>query len=256
VAGILAGASCIDDYDGLGTAALKDTGTSGNTVPLLDASNTFTGYQQINITQDFGSALILQSTQDSANEGPFLQFKRVSASPADNDRLGAFSFAGRNTALAERTLAQFGVYLTNATEATLASLMVFKTYFSGTFTDRFYLKGAFYAAGTADTGVGTINATTLYESGTSLASKYSALASSNTFTGSTTQTSAQFRASGDTGGAASTNTLTATSDLTANSTGVGTILFKGTTSRNSAGFIKIYVGTTAYYIPVFSDITG
>jgi hypothetical protein len=105
-------------------------------------------------------------------------------------------------------------------------------------------------------GAGTINFATLYENGTSLAAKYAALASSNTFTGSTTQTSAQFRASGDTGGAASTNTLTATSDLTANSTGVGSIKFKGTTSRDSTGFIKIYVGTTAYYVPVFSAITG
>lgn len=67
---------------------------------------------------------------------------------------------------------------------------------------------------------------------------------------------AEVRVSGDTGGAASTNTLTGTSDVTANSTGVGTILFKGATSRNSTGFIKFYVGTTAYYVPIFSAITG
>jgi len=66
----------------------------------------------------------------------------------------------------------------------------------------------------------------------------------------------EIRASGDTGGAASKNTLTNGSDLTANSTGVGTILFKGTTSRNSSGFIKFYIGTTAYYVPVFSAISG
>lgn len=66
----------------------------------------------------------------------------------------------------------------------------------------------------------------------------------------------EIRASGDTGGAASKITLTNGSDLTANSTGVGTILFKGTTSRNSSGFIKFYIGTTAYYVPVFSAISG
>jgi hypothetical protein len=64
------------------------------------------------------------------------------------------------------------------------------------------------------------------------------------------------RATADTGGTASTNSLSGTSDITANSTGVGTILFKGATSRNSAGFVKIYVGTTAYYVPVFLTITG
>lgn len=61
---------------------------------------------------------------------------------------------------------------------------------------------------------------------------------------------------GDNAGVASTVSFTNTNDLTTNSTGVGTILFKGTTNRNSTGFIKIYVGTTAYYVPVFAAITG
>jgi len=66
----------------------------------------------------------------------------------------------------------------------------------------------------------------------------------------------ELHVAGDIGGKASTNSLTGVSDLTGNSTGVGTILFKGATSRNSSGFIKIYIGTTAYYVPVFSAITG
>ena len=63
-------------------------------------------------------------------------------------------------------------------------------------------------------------------------------------------------ADGDDGGASGTNALTNASNVTANSTGVGSIKFKGATSRDSTGFIKIYVGTTAYYIPIFSAITG
>lgn len=66
----------------------------------------------------------------------------------------------------------------------------------------------------------------------------------------------QMVATGDNAGIASTNSLTNVSDLTTNNVGVGAILFKGTTSRNSTGFIKVYVGTTAYYVPVFSAITG
>jgi len=66
----------------------------------------------------------------------------------------------------------------------------------------------------------------------------------------------ELRVAGDVGGESATNTLTGTSDLTANSVGVGTILFKGATSRNSSGFIKMYIGTTAYYVPVFSAVTG
>jgi len=51
-------------------------------------------------------------------------------------------------------------------------------------------------------------------------------------------------------------TVTGIYDITANDVGVGTILFKGTTNRDSAGFIKIYIENTAYYVPVFSAITG
>lgn len=83
------------------------------------------------------------------------------------------------------------------------------------------------------------------------------LANSTTSPGANSlRTGGEVQVDGDVGGASSCNTLTGTSNLTANSTGVGTILFKGTTNRNSAGFIKIYIDTTAYYVPVFSAITG
>lgn len=64
------------------------------------------------------------------------------------------------------------------------------------------------------------------------------------------------QAAGDRGGKASTVEVTNVSDVTANSTGVGSIKFKGTTSRDSVGFVKVYIGTTAYYVPVFDAITG
>lgn len=66
----------------------------------------------------------------------------------------------------------------------------------------------------------------------------------------------EIRVGGDQGGVANKTSFTNTSDVTANSTGTGTIKFKGATSRDSSGFIKIYIGTTAYYVPVFSAITG
>jgi hypothetical protein len=68
--------------------------------------------------------------------------------------------------------------------------------------------------------------------------------------------SGQLNAVGDIGGVADSIGFTKTSDLTTNDTGVGTIKFKGATSRDSVGFIKIYIGTTAYYIPCFNAITG
>jgi hypothetical protein len=62
------------------------------------------------------------------------------------------------------------------------------------------------------------------------------------------------RVSGDDGGAASTITITNGSQITARSTGVGTIKFDDATNRDCAGFITIYIGTTAYYVPVFAAI--
>lgn len=66
----------------------------------------------------------------------------------------------------------------------------------------------------------------------------------------------ELRVGGDQGGAAGKTTFTNGSDLTTNSSGVGTVKFKGATNRDSAGFVKCYVGNTAYYIPVFATING
>jgi hypothetical protein len=50
--------------------------------------------------------------------------------------------------------------------------------------------------------------------------------------------------------------VTNTNDLTApNGIGVFTILSKSANNLNSSGFIKIYVGATHYYIPIFSTDT-
>lgn len=57
-------------------------------------------------------------------------------------------------------------------------------------------------------------------------------------------------------GEADTLMLTNVKDNTL-STGTGTIKLKGTgTAQDSAGFIKMYTGTTVIYIPYFTDITG
>jgi hypothetical protein len=64
----------------------------------------------------------------------------------------------------------------------------------------------------------------------------------------------ELSAQSDHGGKAGYISLSGTSDLAARSTGVGTIKFDDATNRDSAGFIKFYIGTTAYYVPVFAAI--
>jgi len=59
-------------------------------------------------------------------------------------------------------------------------------------------------------------------------------------------------AGGDSGGTASCNTLSSVSNTAARSTGVGTVKFADATARDNVGFIKVYVGTTAYWVPIFA----
>jgi hypothetical protein len=60
--------------------------------------------------------------------------------------------------------------------------------------------------------------------------------------------------SGDSGGVASTVGIT--NSVSGTSTGTGTVKMNGATPRNSSGWLKIYSGTNAYYIPLFSTIDG
>lgn len=60
--------------------------------------------------------------------------------------------------------------------------------------------------------------------------------------------------SGDAGGTASQITFTNVSSGV--STGNGTTKMNGSTARNSTGWIKIYDGTNARYIPFWTTITG
>jgi hypothetical protein len=69
----LPGVSAFTTFIGLGTAAFKDTGTSGNTVPLLDGANTWSAAQGINSTLWVGSggALIGSFTVHTATNKNF-----------------------------------------------------------------------------------------------------------------------------------------------------------------------------------------
>ena len=59
---------------------------------------------------------------------------------------------------------------------------------------------------------------------------------------------------GDENGIAGTIGLTNVNDATLSS-GNGTVKLKGTTARDSAGFIKMYVGTTTVWVPYWTNIS-
>lgn len=57
-------------------------------------------------------------------------------------------------------------------------------------------------------------------------------------------------------GSGAASKLTLTNSFSGVSTGAGTVKMAGTTYRDSAGWIKMYNGTTAIYVPYWTTITG
>lgn len=99
---------------GLGTAAVKDTGTSGNTIPLLDGANTFSAAETISVdnattnntttvltlthttsgtaADNIGVGLSLRAETDSGATQPIAQISATWATAANGTRKGTLSF--------------------------------------------------------------------------------------------------------------------------------------------------------------------
>ncbi len=189
------GRSLMDDADasagrttlGLGTAATQDTGTSGATIPLLNGANTFSAAQIISSTG--GNELRIDSTtagvinlnvrllEDGATAGPYIATYRVSASPAASDQIGAFNFRGNNSSAAGTNYALLQAQIIDPTAASEDGRFDFQTIVAGSVATRAFVQAGFVVGSPTggDQGVDTLNATTIYENGTSLASKYQPL---------------------------------------------------------------------------------
>ena len=183
-----AGRNLIDDADttaqrttlGLGTAATQATGTSGNTIPFLDGTNTWSAAQTttaqfIVATTTVGtSSTIIRLTDDTAGAGPILNLQRISTTPTAGDTLGQLLMHGRNSVGTNVQYASLIGQINDETSGSEDGSLVITTLVAGASASRLAI-GAGTIVGSptgGDQGVGTINAVTLYENGTSLASKY------------------------------------------------------------------------------------
>jgi len=121
---------------GLGTAALKDTGTSGTTVPLLDGVNTWSGVQSYQsaiwqggisstargtnasgfASSTAGGSVVLENTSASGSGGGggFIAYCNDGAAMASGDRLGLNLFGGSSSASAIRNTAGIAAYSSQA----------------------------------------------------------------------------------------------------------------------------------------------
>jgi hypothetical protein len=231
---ILFGASCYDevnDWLGIGTTATSTTQRAGFSYAPSSNSGTYTTVYVQNLHAAPGS-------NTSTIRGLYVEAIDRSDSGSTGSIVGTYSLASQNgLASFSSAIAVQAVVSTQGGDGE-----------GGYFTVG---KGVDISSSAAGDGIGTMYGVYINDLAGTVAFGIwqNSTTNPNRFGG-------EIRVQGDTGGAASHNTFTGTSNIAANSTGVGTILFKGTTNRNSTGFIKIYIGTTAYYIPVFSAITG
>ena len=115
----------LSDIGGI-TASSTDTLTNKTlTTPVI---NGFSGTGDGLLTGD----LTLTSTDAGSSSDPTLKFFRNSASPADNDALGKFSFNGNNSAAEEVQYAAIVSRLTDATDGTEDGTFELQTITGGT----------------------------------------------------------------------------------------------------------------------------
>lgn len=167
-----AGRDLLDDADasaqrttlGLGTAAVKNTSTSGNNVPLLDGANTWSAAQTVKLSAASSVPLSAIGTDGGAT-GPSILIDHQSASPAAFDTCAQLTFSGKDNAGNQTNYAQFAGVILDTTNGSEDGRFVVRTSVAGTLAARIFVENGVYLTGAtgADRGAGTLNATAVYD---------------------------------------------------------------------------------------------
>lgn len=160
------------------TGAYYPIGTSGATVPLNNGNNTSSGNVTYSGTSSFtgsvsmtggsGSPLTLQWSDDGATAGPSVNMTRVSTTPAASDLIGLWNFRGRDSGGNDTIYGRVQAQIIDPTDTSEDGGLAFYTMQAGTLTIGMSQRLGLFMAGTTDQGVGTINATGLYQGGVGL----------------------------------------------------------------------------------------
>lgn len=124
-------------------------------IPSLSADNTWTGAQTFT------------STDASSSAASILRLYRNSASPANNDLLGAFSFDGNNASGVQKAAANMISVWNDVTAGSEDGQVLWQTMVAGTLTNQMSISAGMLigAASGGAQGTGTINATNFYKNG-------------------------------------------------------------------------------------------
>ena len=144
---------CLAVYDGTRFLLVNP-----HTSALTSQANTFNATQTI------------RSTDAGAGVGPQLILHRDSASPADDDVLGALDFDGEDDGSNQTNYARIAATAVDVTDGTEDARLVFRTQTAGTLTTVASMQKGLYLPGATgdDKGQGTVNATTYYALGVPL----------------------------------------------------------------------------------------
>lgn len=160
----LASASTARTNLGLGTAAVKDTGSSGNAIPLLDGANTWGDKQTISNDTAFISHLDVISSDDTSNNGPRTSWLRSSPSPAVNDNLGILTFDALNASGARKNWFYINTKATGVAAGSEHLFLSFRGQNAGADNQLLSISPGLVLGNPTggDKGLGSINATDLY----------------------------------------------------------------------------------------------
>lgn len=166
---------------GTGNVEVLSAATAASLIgaPSLTANNTFTGT---------GMKITLSDPSADASKGPTLDLYRNSSSPAANDDIGVVRFSAKNSSNAQTTFAELQGTIIDPGASEDATITA-RTVIAGTLADRFHFGSGLYYSSGADQGANTINATVLYETAVSLATKYAAIGGWKTTVNAQTGTS-------------------------------------------------------------------
>ena len=101
-------------------------------------------------------SLNITESNNGATEGPSFELHRNSASPADNDVLGALLYTGKSSTGADKTYSSINGFISNVANANAAGGLIFNTRNSDTLAEGMRLTaGGNLNIGKAADGIGT-----------------------------------------------------------------------------------------------------
>lgn len=153
---------------GLGTAATKNTGGSGNVVPLLDGANTWSAAQAISTAAATGQLTVTSTAASSGTSGPDLALERNGGAASAGHKLGEYKLRGRNSANSSTLYATIAGEVVDPTAGSEDGRGILRSIVAGANGDRAFWGAGFYMAGTTDPGDGNINALAYYLNGLKL----------------------------------------------------------------------------------------